>query len=65
MIGGLVTGIFCGSLVGIALYIGILKAFGKYFFTVTSWLLIFFASGIASAGIGFWQNAQIIPSLKI
>jgi high-affinity iron transporter len=64
LIGGLVTGIFCGSLVGIALYIGILKAFGKYFFTVTSWLLIFFASGIASAGIGFWQNAQIIPSLK-
>ena len=64
LIGGLVTGIFCGSLVGIALYIGILKAFGKYFFTITSWLLIFFASGIASAGIGFWQNAQIIPSLK-
>ncbi len=64
LIGGLITGIFCGSLVGIALYLGILKAFGKYFFAITSWLLIFFASGIASAGIGFWQNAEIIPSLK-
>ena len=64
LIGGLITGIFCGSLVGIALYLGILKAFGKYFFTITSYLLIFFASGIASAGIGFWQNAEIIPSLK-
>jgi high-affinity iron transporter len=40
-----------------------LKAFGKYFFIVTSWLLIFFASGIAASGIGFWINAEIVSAL--
>jgi len=57
---GLVLGITLGLIAGIALYLGILKAFGKYFFMVSSWLLVFFASGIASLGIGYWQNAGII-----
>lgn len=64
IIAGLIFGILGGSMIGLALYLGIMKAFGRHFFTVTSWLLIFFASGIAMAGIGFWQNAEIIPSLK-
>lgn len=61
---GLIIGIAGGSLIGLTLYLGIMKAFGKYFFSVTSWMLVFFASGIAIAGVGFWQNAEIIPSLK-
>jgi high-affinity iron transporter len=60
---GLVTGITLGSAAGAALYFGIIKASGKYFFIVTTWLLIFFAAGIATQGIGFWINAQIVPSL--
>lgn len=60
---GLISGIILGSAVGIALYFGILKAFGKYFFIVTTWILIFFAAGIAAQGIGFWINAQIVPAL--
>ena len=64
IIAGLIIGIAGGSMIGLALYLGIMKAFGRYFFSVTSWLLIFFASGIAMAGVGFWQNANIVPSFK-
>jgi high-affinity iron transporter len=60
---GLISGIILGAAVGVALYFGILKAFGKYFFMVTTWILIFLASGIAAQGIGFWINAQIVPAL--
>lgn len=60
---GLVSGIIFGSAAGLALYFGILKAFGKYFFITTTWLLIFLAAGIAAQGIGFWINAQITPAL--
>lgn len=63
IISGLFAGLILGSAVGFALYLGILKAFGKYFFIVTTWLLIFLSAGIASQGIGFWINAQITPSL--
>ncbi|MBM5783009.1 MAG: iron permease, partial [Pelagibacterales bacterium] len=58
----LILGIIAGSIVGIALYLGIIKAFGKYFFIITTWLLVFLASGIASQGVGFWVNADIIPA---
>ncbi len=60
---GLVSGIILGSIAGLALYFGILKAFGKYFFIVTTWLLVFLSSGIAAQGIGFWINAGITPAL--
>lgn len=59
---GIIVGSFLGCAVGIALYFGILKAFGKYFFSITSWLLIFFACGIATNGIGFWIDAGIVPA---
>jgi high-affinity iron transporter len=60
---GLLIGITFGVIVGLALYLGILKAFGKYFFSVTTWILVFLASGIAASGIGFWINAGIVPAL--
>ncbi len=63
IISGLIAGLIFGSAVGFALYLGILKACGKYFFIVTTWLLIFLSAGIASQGIGFWINAQITPTL--
>lgn len=59
---GLLLGIATGSAAGLALYLGIIKASGKYFFIVTTWLLIFFSAGIAAQGIGFWINANIVPA---
>ncbi len=63
IVSGLAVGIALGSTAGLALYLGILKASGKYFFIVTTWILIFFAAGITAQGIGFWINAQIVPAL--
>ncbi len=60
---GLIVGIALGSAAGLALYFGIVKAFGKYFFIVTTWLLVFLCAGIAAQGIGFWTNAGILPAL--
>ena len=60
---GLSAGILFGSAVGMMLYFGIIKTSGKYFFIVTTWLLVFFAAGIASQGIGFWINAEIVAPL--
>jgi len=57
---GIISGVFCGSLLGLALYFGFLKVFGKYFFMVSSWLLIFFASATATSGIRFWGDAGIV-----
>lgn len=60
---GLLTGLILGSALGLAFYFGMLKSFGKYFFPITSWLLIFLSCGIAASGIGFWINAGIVPAL--
>lgn len=60
---GLIVGLFFGIVCGAALYFGMLKAFGKYFFSVTTWILIFLSAGISAAGIGFWINAGIVPAL--
>ena len=60
---GITLGAFFGSCVGVAFYLGLIKAAGKYFFSVTSWLLIFLAAGIAASGIGFWINADIVLAL--
>lgn len=59
----LLTGLICGGAIGLALYLGILKAAGKYFFTVTTWILVFLSAGIAAQGIGFWINAGLVPAL--
>lgn len=60
---GLALGTLFGCAAGLALYLGILKASGKYFFIVTTWLLVFLASGISATGIGFWINAELVPAL--
>jgi high-affinity iron transporter len=60
---GLAIGIILGSAVGLALYFGMLKAFGKYFFIITTWMLVFLSAGITAQAIGFWINAEFVPPL--
>ena len=61
---GMLIGTISGIAIGGALYLGIIKASGKYFFIVTTWILVFLASGITASGIGFWINAEILPALQ-
>lgn len=60
---GLALGIIAGSAVGFALYFGLLKGFGRHFFAITSWLLIFFAAGTAASGFRFLSNAALISPI--
>lgn len=59
---GLTIGLSFGIALGVALYFGMLKIFGKYFFIVTTWILVFLASGVMANAFGFWLNADIIPA---
>ncbi|MSP33988.1 MAG: iron permease [Rickettsiales bacterium] len=63
IISGLFIGLALGLALGITLYLGMLKIFGKYFFIVTTWILIFIASGIMAQAFGFWIRAEIMPAL--
>jgi high-affinity iron transporter len=57
---GFTAGLLAGTLVGFATYFGIIKAFGRYFFKITTILLIFLSAGLIASGIGLWQDAEII-----
>lgn len=63
IITGLLLGLAFGVTAGFGIYFGMLKVFGKYFFIVTTWILVFLASGVLASGVGFWINAGIIPPL--
>lgn len=64
VIGGL-GGVAGGILVGLLLYIGLLRIPVRHFFTVTSWLILFLASGLAAQAAGFLNQIGLLPDLGI
>ena len=63
LVTGAAIGLFSGLAVGFGLYFGLLKMLGIYFFSVTSWLLIFLAAGMVAQAIGFFSHANLIPEI--
>ena len=63
LIFGALVGLASGMVIGFALYFGLLKVLGRYFFPVTSWLLVFLAAGMVSMAIGFLSRAGFVPEL--
>lgn len=63
ILAGLGIGLIFGSITGIAMYFGMLKAFGKYFFKITSWILVLLSSAIMMKSIGYFVKAEILPAL--
>lgn len=61
--GGL-SGAVAAAVLGTLLYLGLLKIPMKYFFTVTEWMLILLAAGLASQAAGYLIAADIIPALS-
>jgi high-affinity iron transporter len=64
MVGGGVLGLAAGVAVGGALYFGLLRIPMKHFFTVTSWLILLLAAGMASQAAAFLVQADILPALS-
>jgi high-affinity iron transporter len=62
LIGGLI-GLAAGAVSGIALYLGLLKIPTKLLFTVTGWMIMLLAAGMASQGAASLVQANLIPAL--
>lgn len=60
---GAISGLAIGIAVGFALYYGLLKILGKYFFITTSYLLIFLAAGMVAQAIGFLSIVGLVPEI--
>jgi high-affinity iron transporter len=63
IIAGSFVGIAGGSIAGLLLYLGLIKISPKHVFLVTTWLLIFVASGMASIGASFLTAAGYFSNL--
>lgn len=62
VIGGAI-GVVAGAGVSAALYYGLLAIPLRYLFSVTSWLILLVAAGIASQGAAFLAAANVLPTL--
>lgn len=62
LIGGL-GGVAVGMLVGMLLYFGLLRIPARHFFSITSWLILLLASGLAAQAAGFLNQIGMLPAL--
>ena len=62
LMGGL-GGVVVGILVGLLLYIGLLRIPTRHFFSVTSWLILLLAAGLAAQAAGFLNQVGLLPAL--
>jgi high-affinity iron transporter len=61
--GGGGGGLVAGVAVGMALYYGLLTIPMRHLFTVTSWMILLLAAGMASQGAAFLLQADLVPPL--
>ena len=61
LLAGGATGVAGGVLIGIAMYFGLLRIPLRHFFSVTSWMILLLASGLAATAAGFLEQAGILP----
>jgi high-affinity iron transporter len=63
MLTGALTGVGAGVAVGAALYLGLLRIPSSRLFTVTGWMILLLAAGMASQGAAYLVQADILPAL--
>ncbi|HXP12550.1 MAG TPA: FTR1 family protein, partial [Stellaceae bacterium] len=63
MVTGGAFGVLLGAVAGAAIYYGLLTIPLRYLFSVTSWLILLLAAGMASSGAAFLAAADVLPSL--
>ena len=61
--GGGLLGLALGTVVGVALYFGLLKIPVRHFFSATNALLVLLAAGLASSAAGKLVQADALPTL--
>jgi high-affinity iron transporter len=63
MVVGGIIGLIAGALVGVVLYRGLLKIPLKHFFSVTGWLVLLIAAGLAAQAASLLNQAGLLPAL--
>jgi high-affinity iron transporter len=63
MLGGGLLGVVAGALVGVLMYRGLLKIPMHHFFTITAWLVLLIAAGLAAQAAGFLNQVGLLPAL--
>ncbi|HUW28619.1 MAG TPA: FTR1 family protein [Sulfuriferula sp.] len=63
MVMGGAGGVVAGVLVGLLLYHGLLRIPARHFFSITSWLILLLAAGLAAQAAGFLNQAGLLPAL--
>jgi high-affinity iron transporter len=62
MISGGFIGLVAGAGVGLAMYLGLLRIPTRYLFSVTSWMILLLAAGMASQAAKFLVQADKLPA---
>lgn len=60
---GFALGCVAGAAVGALFYFGLLRIPLRHLFTVTSWLILLLAAGMAAQGAAFLMQADLLPAL--
>ncbi len=63
MVLGGIGGVIVGILVGLLLYAGLLRIPTRHFFSITSWLILLLAAGLAAQAAGFLNQVGLLPAL--
>jgi high-affinity iron transporter len=61
--GGIALGMTGGIATGAALYLGLLRIPLRHLFSVTSWMILLLAAGMAAQGAAFLEQADLLPAL--
>jgi high-affinity iron transporter len=60
---GFVLGLFGGIALSLAMYLGLLRVPAKRLFSVTGWLILFLAAGMAAQAAAFLVQADVLPAI--
>jgi len=63
MLGGSMMGLAAGVAIGLALYAGLLSIPTRHLFTVTGWMILLLAAGMAAEAARFLVQADVLPVL--
>lgn len=63
MLTGALLGLGAGAALGAALYLGLLRIPSAHLFTVTGWMVVLLAAGMAAQGAAYLVQADILPTL--
>jgi high-affinity iron transporter len=63
LLGGSLLGLAVGAAAGALMYFGLLRIPTRHLFTVTGWLIVLLAAGMASQAAGYLVQAGVLPGL--